>query len=246
MELAISVPAYNEVDTLARVVSAALDQIETSGIDGIVYIVDDGSTDGTSGLADELARQEPRVRVQHHSTNLGFSGAIRSALTGPRTDFVFLIAADGQIPVDILPGFWALRHDADVVVGVRRPRADPPLRRFFSCGYHALSRILLGITVTEFTSTLLVRRETLELATASRPHSAAFLAEFVARAQRRGARFREVGYRHLPRMAGRPKGADLRVIAETFIELVRIAWLVRTDDRIRAPRPAPAALTPDD
>ncbi len=241
MELAIAIPAYNEVTTLRDVVRASLAQLDLLDADGIVFVVDDGSTDGTGALADALAAEDRRVVVHHHPENRGFSGAIRTALTASGADFVFLIPADGQVPVDILPRFWDSRADADVILGVRRPRADTRWRQFLSWGYHAISRLLLGIRLTEFSSTLLARRHVLEIPTASRPRSAALLAEVMARGQRSGARFKEIPYRHLPRAGGVPKGGDLRIAAHTFFELLRIASLLRVRERTRA-APADTAL----
>lgn len=224
----ISLPAYDEVATLGATVRDALDAIARLGIDGSVRIIDDGSRDGTGAMADELAREHPEVSVLHHPMNLGFSGAIRSALATRTAEFVMLAPADGQVSLDVLPSFWEAREDADVVVGLRRPRADSLWRRFLSRGYHLLSRILLGVRVPEFTSVLMFRRSFLDgCEPRARARSAALLAELMYIATRDGARIRAVPFRHLPRAGGSAKGGSLGVVTMTAVELVLLAWRLR-------------------
>lgn len=230
MDLTVAIPAYNEVEDLRDVVVAAVAQIDALKIDGNVLIVDDGSRDGTAELADELAATLPRVVVRHHATNQGFGGAIRSALTTTTARFVFLAPADGQVPLDVLPAFWHLHDSADVIAGIRHQRQDGLVRRLASMGYHALSRLILGVKLTEFTSVLMFRQEILVMPMTAHPRSAALLAEIMCQAQRRGARFAEVPFRHLPRRRGRSK-ASLWVAAMTLLDLGRVAWSIRIAQR---------------
>jgi len=55
------------------------------------------------------------------------------------------------------------------------------------------------------------------------------LPEVLYRARRRGARVAEVVIEHRPRRAGRAKGAGARVIMATFVELARLAVVLRLE-----------------
>lgn len=238
MDLVIAIPAYDEIETIEPVVRSALAELDALGITGCVFVVDDGSSDGTGEVADRLSREDPRVLVQHHEVNRGFTGAIRTALTTIPAEYVFLTAADGQVPLSVVPAFWAQRDDADIVVGLRRPRADTHWRRLMSWGYHSMARLLLGIPVPEFSSALLFRWTALNVPLESRSRSATLLAEILGRASLARARFAVVPYRHLPRAGGRGKGGDLRVAIRTFFDMIRIAWLIRVSERRRLARRA--------
>ena len=79
--LSILVPAYNEEEYLAASIQRALDAPLPDGLTSEIVAVDDGSTDGTPEILDELAAQYPgRIRVFHHAANSGKGAAIRTAL----------------------------------------------------------------------------------------------------------------------------------------------------------------------
>src|SRR5919201_822546 len=124
MLVTIAMPAYDEVGYLETAARDALAALAGSGGDGELLIVDDGSRDGSSALADAIAARDGRVRVIHHAANMGFSGAMTTALRESRGEWVFLVPADGQSEMSDLARFLAARGAADIVVGVRRSRAD--------------------------------------------------------------------------------------------------------------------------
>src|SRR6185436_5006874 len=68
----ISVATFNERDNLSALVSSIFNFVPETH----VLIVDDASPDGTGDLADELARTDQRVHVQHRHGKLGLGSAI--------------------------------------------------------------------------------------------------------------------------------------------------------------------------
>jgi glycosyltransferase involved in cell wall biosynthesis len=71
-------PAYNDGGTIASLVIRAVQAASQLTTDFEVIVVNDGSTDSTRDVADELARTYPQVRVIHHSQNRGYGGALRT------------------------------------------------------------------------------------------------------------------------------------------------------------------------
>ncbi|MBI5105934.1 MAG: glycosyltransferase family 2 protein [Solirubrobacterales bacterium] len=101
-----------------RRVSTAL-----AGIPFELVIVDDGSTDRTPTILDELAEVDPRVRVVHLSRAFGHQMAITAGLDHARGDAVVMIDADLQDPPEVIPELLAAwEGGADVVVAKRRER----------------------------------------------------------------------------------------------------------------------------
>jgi glycosyltransferase involved in cell wall biosynthesis len=234
----VAIPAYDEVTSLAAVVAEALAELAAIGLadDGEVLIVDDGSTDGTSALADELA-STPSVRVIHHGRNRGFSGAMRTCFRESRGDWIFLAPADGQSSMSDLRRFLDASANADIVVGVREARADHAGRRLLSRAFHLIARSLLSIPVREFSSILLFRRSLLDaMPLRSRDNGATMLPEVLFRAHSRGAVLVTVVVPHFARRSGQAKGGRLSVVLITLVELVRIAVLVRIDEMRRVGR----------
>lgn len=229
-------PAFDEVMNLERVVDEALAALAAFASDGEVLIVDDGSRDGTGALADALSARFPNVRTIHHPANLGFSGAMASGFREAAGDWIFLAPADGQMELDEIGRFLTASRNADIVIGVRARRGDGPLRTVISRSFHLVARTLFELPMREFSSVFLFRRSTLDaMPFRSRARSATLLPEILFRARRRGTRTAELVVQQHPRRGGRAKGGQLSVAVLTLLELIRLAWAVRIEER-RAPR----------
>lgn len=87
LTLSVIIPCYNEAATIAPV----LELVESVGLADEILIVDDGSTDGTREILQEIeAEQRANVRVLYHDRNRGKGAALVTAF-GEATSDVFLI-----------------------------------------------------------------------------------------------------------------------------------------------------------
>jgi glycosyltransferase involved in cell wall biosynthesis len=115
--LSVVIPAYNEEDTLASVVSKVLEVPYLLE----VLIIDDCSTDGTPEVARRLAAEHSQVRLVAHKKNSGKTEALKTGFAVTRGDIVIVQDADleydpTEIPAVIKP---ILEGHADVVYGSR-------------------------------------------------------------------------------------------------------------------------------
>ena len=120
--LTIIVAAYNEEEYLAASIQRALDAPLPDGLLSEIVAVDDGSTDETPHILDDLAAQYPgRVRVIHHATNSGKGAAIRTALEHARGEYGIIQDADLEYDPNEYPKVLGplLANKADVVYGSR-------------------------------------------------------------------------------------------------------------------------------
>lgn len=115
--LSVVVPVYNEADTLEEVVRKVL--VVPCLLE--VIIVDDGSTDGTSEVADKLATMHPKVRTVRHSKNAGKTAALRNGFA--LTQGQVVIVQDADLEYDPAEIYGVIRPilegHADVVYGSR-------------------------------------------------------------------------------------------------------------------------------
>jgi glycosyltransferase involved in cell wall biosynthesis/protein-L-isoaspartate O-methyltransferase len=120
--LSIIVPAYNEEEYLAASILRALEAPLPEGLESEVVAVDDGSTDETPQILDELAERYPgRIRVFHHAQNAGKGAAIRTALQHARGEFGIIQDADLEYDPAEYPKVLGplIANKADVVYGSR-------------------------------------------------------------------------------------------------------------------------------
>ena len=92
-EISIIVPVYNKINTIKNAVSSVLNQTFE---DFELLLIDDGSTDGSSLICDELAAGDQRVRVIH-TDNRGVSAARNTGLENAAGKYISFIDADDQI-----------------------------------------------------------------------------------------------------------------------------------------------------
>ncbi|OLC10564.1 MAG: hypothetical protein AUH39_01595 [Chloroflexi bacterium 13_1_40CM_67_9] len=228
-------PALNEEDNVGPIVDEALAVLPRFADDLEVTVVDDGSSDRTGAIADELARKDPRVRVIHHGTRRGYGGAVRSGLSSATKSWIFFTDGDRQFALEDLERLIAASDGADAVVGFRKKRADPARRLFVAWVYNHLIRLLFGGGWRDVDCAFkLFRREVFERVPLERVRSngAFFSPEMLITLRRAGIRINQVGVRHFPRTAHEPKGASPRVILRAIRDLIRLRarlWLRPTD-----------------
>ncbi len=115
--LSVVIPAYNEETTLATVVGRVLMLPFVKE----VIVVNDCSTDATGSIGDDLARQNPRVKVAHHVVNKGKTQALKTGFALTTGDIVIVQDADLEYDpseiADVIEPILA--GHADVVFGSR-------------------------------------------------------------------------------------------------------------------------------
>src|SRR5262245_3369923 len=88
-------PAFNDEGSIARLVDEALEILPRITNDYEVIVVNDGSSDGTAAVLEEMANKSSRLRVIHHQRNRGYGGALRSGFENATKDLVFYTDGDG-------------------------------------------------------------------------------------------------------------------------------------------------------
>lgn len=103
--VSVIVPCYNEGDHARETLSyaLALDYPEFE-----VIAVNDGSTDDTRAILDEMAAQHSRLRVIHQSPNQGKAVGLNTALLFAR--YEYLLCIDGDAILDPYAAKWLMRH----------------------------------------------------------------------------------------------------------------------------------------
>lgn len=117
--LTVIVPAYNEADNLATLLPKLMDHCRQKSWKLIV--VNDGSTDETKALLQQIAQTES-VEFIHHKLNRGYGAALKTGLSACTTEYAITFDADGQHSLTDIDTLLTLivARDADLVVGSRQ------------------------------------------------------------------------------------------------------------------------------
>ncbi len=220
--LSLFYPMYNEEGNIEEAAARALRILPGLARSFEVILVDDGSRDQTGPIADRLAASDPRIRVVHHPRNLGYGAALRSGIRGAREPWIFYTDGDNQFDLGELPQFLALRDRFDLVIGYRRVRSDPFIRRLNAGVYNLAVGLLMGVWVRDVDCAFKLFRGSIFEGMELWSNGATIDLEILARARRRGARVHELPVSHYPRLHGRQTGANWRVILRAFRELFRL------------------------
>ena len=218
-------PAYNEEAIIERTVRHVAGVLSSLASDFEVIVTNDGSRDRTGEVLAALQQREPglHLRVVTHPTNRGYGAALASGFDAASKELVFLTDGDKQFDVTELREFVpAMDAQTDLVIGWRRQRADPPLRKLNAWGWKLLVNTLFGYTARDVDCAFKLFRRRVWQSLTVHARGATFSAEFLIKARRRGFRLKELPVSHYPRTAGSPTGARLDVIVRAFVELFRL------------------------
>jgi glycosyltransferase involved in cell wall biosynthesis len=244
--LTVFFPMWNEEEYLERALDAAREAcrtlIEVGEIgDYELLVIDDASTDGTGVLADQIAAEDPHVRVVHHPRNRKLGGSLKTGFAESRGDLVLYTDADLPFDMDELQkACRLLRHyEADIVSAYRFDRTgEGYVRVVYSTIYNVLVRILFGVRIRDINFAFkLCRRRVLDRIELVSEGS--FIdAELVVRTVRTGGKVVQFGVDYFPRT----RGVSTLSSPSVIVKILREMRAIRQELRAVGPEIPPAAV----
>jgi dolichol-phosphate mannosyltransferase len=213
-QFSLIVPTLNEAGNLPALLARTTEALAGARVPYEVLIVDDGSTDGTAALAEQLQARYPHVRVlRRASSERGLSPSVVEGWAAAQGEWLGVMDADLQHPPELLPRLVeALQTDeADVVVASRYTATGERLRwnlvrRWISRGASNLAQTVLPPQACEVTDPMsgyfALRRRVIH-DVRLQPRGYKILLEVLSRGRYR--RVREVPYQFGRRLTGQSK-----------------------------------------
>jgi len=193
LTLSVVLPCLNEAETLEACVQKATAAIARLGVSGEVIVADNGSTDGSQGIARRLGARVVDVPVR------GYGAALQGGIEAARGEYVIMADADDSYDLAGLGPFLAkLREGYDLVMGNRfaggiAPGAMPPLHRYLGNPVlTAVGRLFFKSPIRDFHCGMRGFRRDSILDLELRTTGMEFASEMVAKAALRGLRVTEV------------------------------------------------------
>ncbi|MFH1616764.1 MAG: glycosyltransferase family 2 protein [Planctomycetota bacterium] len=222
-------PCHNEQENVARTARQALDVLSRISNDYEVIIVDDGSTDLTGKISDDLANENNNIKVVHHEVNKGYGAALQSGFRAATKNLVFYTDGDGQFDINEMPALIPLMQDFDIVSCYRLNRREGLMRKLNAWAWTKLVCFIFKMKIRDIDCAFkLFKREIFDNIQ-MQSTGALIDTEILARAIRKGYRITQSPVHHYPRVAGTQSGANISVILRAFKELFKLKDQIAKD-----------------
>jgi glycosyltransferase involved in cell wall biosynthesis len=223
--ISIVFPMYNEEAYIHRAVRAARAVLEEINPDHEIIVVDDCSTDRTGALADELAKDDPRVKAIHNPVNRKLGGSLRAGYAMASKELVLYTDADLPFDLQELPRAVRLLdyQQADVLAAYRFDRTSEGfVRTVYSFVYNTLIRALFGLRIKDVNFSFKLFRRSLLDKFSLKSEGSLIDVEFLLRARKAGASIIQIGVDYFPRSRGISTLSSPGVIVKILKELIRL------------------------
>jgi glycosyltransferase involved in cell wall biosynthesis len=191
--ITIVIPALNEEEELARAVRIAAEAAARRFDEYEILVFDDGSTDCTGEIADQLAEELPQVLAFHHDRPQSIGGVLRSGLEKARMRYFMWADGKGATTPEAFERIFSHCGEADLVVPYAANQHERQwIRRVISRVFVGTLNVVFGLSIRQYTHLVLC-----ETATARRfpvrTTSYAYQAEALIKMIKGGCTYVEVG-----------------------------------------------------
>jgi glycosyltransferase involved in cell wall biosynthesis len=228
MTISIVVPLYNEEENVGELHGRLKEVLDRLGSDYELIFVDDGSTDRTLSLLQEIQAGDDRVVVLSLRRNFGQTAAFAAGFDYARGDVIVTMDGDLQNDPKDIPRLLDLIKENDIVSGWRKSRKDPFFsRRLPSLLANRLISKVTGVSLHDYGCSLKAyRREVIKnLKLYGEMH------RFIpAVANLYGVKIAEVETTHHPRLKGKSKYGISRTI-RVILDLITVKFLLSFSTR---------------
>ncbi len=148
MKLSVVVPCFNEEKNLLTLLAEIETAVRPLSISYEIIFVNDGSTDNTQSLLDQISQEKSNVRIVHLLQNSGQSFATMRGFEKAEGELIALLDADLQNDAADIPRMLNLiSEEIEAVCGWRRQRKDTTIFVVSSRVANAIIRFMFGSSV---------------------------------------------------------------------------------------------------
>ena len=152
MDISLVIPLYNEAESLPELEAWVARVMKQNGFSYEIWFVNDGSTDNSWQVIEELRRKNPCVKGVSFRRNYGKSPALFMGFEKVQGDVVITMDADLQDSPDEIPELYRMitQDGYDLVSGWKKKRYDPLSKTIPTKLFNATARKVSGIKLHDF------------------------------------------------------------------------------------------------
>lgn len=218
-------PAYNDAGTIPTMIIRALQTLPEVTDEYEVIVINDGSTDDTGQVLDEMARLYSRLRVVHHPQPSGYGGVLRAGFAAARKEWIFYTDGDAQYDARELAVLARAAADGvDMVNGYKIKRRDPLHRVVIGLAYQYFVKLVFGLSISDVDCDFRLMRRSMFDRVKLESTTGTITFEMVKKIQDAGYRIVEVPVHHWYRQYGLSQFFNFPRVGRTLIALIGWWW----------------------
>lgn len=222
MSLSVVLPVFNEEGNIETVINSVAAFLPSLTDDAQIIAVDDGSRDSTGVILDRLASRLAYLKIVRHQKNYGYGAALRSGFKAAGKEFILLMDADRQFEISEIRQLWPFAKEYDIVAGFREKRRDAFPRIVLGRVFNGLMNLFFGLRIKDIDCGFKLFKAGFIKKLRLSSTGIAIHTEIFLKARKAGARIKEVGVRHSPRIWGRQKTVKISVISRVLVEIINL------------------------
>ncbi len=223
--LTVIVPVYNEEESLPKFQTEIGTFLEgLSPGTGRVLFVDDGSSDGSLEIIEEICRKDGRYTFLSLGKNCGLSAAIKAGIDCCYTPLVGYIDSDLQTSPADFAKYMEFFPEYDMVNGIRAKRQDSMVKKVSSKIANSFRRLMINDQIVDTCCPLKIIKITYARKIPFFTGMHRFLPALV---QLQGGRVKQVPVAHFPRYAGTAKYNLWNRLFGPFFDTLAFIWMKR-------------------
>jgi glycosyltransferase involved in cell wall biosynthesis len=228
-QLSIVAPVYNEAEGIEQVVQYWVKVLHENSANAEIVLANDGSTDRTLEILENLSQKIPLLKVVSYTPNRGYGYALKTAIRASKGQWVITLDSDGQFDLADFPSLIKLQNEKqlDFVTGYRMKKKDNAFRVIADRSLNLIVRTMFSLSLRDTNCAMKLIRGDLarELNIEARGYPTP--TEITVKLITLGAKTSETGVHHLERLQGQSKLKFFRTSISFFHFLFYLRKKVR-------------------
>jgi glycosyltransferase involved in cell wall biosynthesis len=216
-------PCYNDAMSIGKMVRDVRESLVEAVSDFEIIVVNDGSSDNSLQVLQELQKEVSELRIVNHEVNRGYGGALLSGIAASTKQWVFYTDGDAQYDArEISRCIDAVTESSDIIQGFKIGRGDPFHRRLIGRVYHHSVRLLFRLPVRDTDCDFRLMRKSILDKFRLQSTTGVICVEMMHAFNRVNARFVEVGVSHYHRPHGKSQFFRVPAVSRSALQLLQL------------------------